>query len=263
MLFDYIVKQRKSAGTLPARGVLIKTIVTTDLLAKIAKANGLDVITDLPVGFKYIANAMDTRLAGREFIFGTEESHGYLYGDYARDKDGAIGAVTAAEMISFLKDQGKLLTDYLNEIYLKFGYYRNVLYQVEVQGKEGFEDIVKFYTNLRANPPKEIAGLKVYKIIDRLDENLRKPENYVAGVTGDEITFILSEDEKVRLLTRPSGTQPQFKYYLQTFGKVSGNLEKVKKEVDSLAEKIEEDMYAIQDKILGKQIRGLKIRSHW
>src|SRR4030066_1865424 len=153
-------------------------------------------------------------------------------------------------MMSVLKDQGRTITDYLNEIYLEFGYYRNVLYQVEVEGKEGFEDIVKFYQGLRANPPKEIAGLRVLKIIDRLDENLRKPENYEAGITGDEITFILSEDERIRLLTRPSGTQPQFKYYLQAFGKVDGNLGKVKKEVDDLAQRIEDSMYGIKDKIL-------------
>src|SRR4030066_1284112 len=150
-------------------------------------------------------------------------------------------------MMSVLKDQGRTITDYLNEIYLEFGYYRNVLYQVEVEGKEGFEDIVKFYQGLRANPPKEIAGLKVLKIIDRLDEELRKPENYKVGITGDEITFILSEDERIRLLTRPSGTQPQFKYYLQAFGKVNGDLEKVKRGVDSLAEKIEKSMYDLQD----------------
>ena len=138
-----------------------------------------------------------------------------------------------------------------------------MLYQVEVQGKEGFEDIVKLYKSFRADPPKEIAGMKVLKVRDQLDEKLRKPENYIAGATGDEITFILSEDEKIRLLTRPSGTQPQFKYYLQTYGKVSGDLEKVKKEVDILAEEVEKSMYEYQDKVLGKKARGLKIISNW
>ena len=120
-----------------------------------------------------------------------------------------------------------------------------------------------FYKALRANPPTEIAGLQVLKIVDKLDEDLRKPENYKPGVVGDEITFILSEDERTKLLTRPSGTQPQFKYYLQTSGAANGDLERVKKEVDDLAERIEDSMYSIQDSILGKKQRGLKIRSNW
>ena len=259
----FILSLLKERGKIRKNLLYIKIFASTTLATDVAKSFGISYVDDLLVGYKWIGQVVEHMENSKNFIFSFEDTCGYCRGDFIRDKDGAIGAITAAEMISTLKDQGMLLTDYLNEIYLKFGYYRNVLYQVEVQGKEGFEDIVKFYKGLRANPPREIAGLKVYRIIDRLDENLRKPENYVAGITGDEITFILSEDEKVRLLTRPSGTQPQFKYYLQTFGKVSGNLEKVKKEVDSLAEKIEEYMYAIQDKILGKQIRGLKIRSHW
>ena len=259
----FILSLMKEQGKITKDLLYIKIFASTTLATDIAKSFGIKYVDDLLVGYKWIGQVVEHMENLKNFVFSFEDTCGYCRGDFIRDKDGAIGAVTAAEMMSSLKDQGKTITDYLNEIYLKFGYYRNVLYQVEVEGKEGFEDIVKFYKGLRANPPKEIAGLKVCRIIDRLDENLRKPKNYVAGVTGDEITFILSEDERVRLLTRPSGTQPQFKYYLQTYGKVNGDLKKVKKEVDSLAEKIEESMYDIQDKILGKKIRGLKIKSHW
>lgn len=258
-----ILNKLKDEGKIKPELLLVKIFASTSLATDIAKSFGISIVEDLLVGYKWIGQTVEHMKDTRDFIFSFEDTCGYCRGDFIRDKDGAIGAITAAEMVSFLKDQGKTVTDYLNEIYLKYGYYRNVLYQVESFGKEGFEDIVKFYKALRANPPKEIAGLKVLKIIDKLDENLRRPENYIAGVTGDEITFILSQDEKIRLLTRPSGTQPQFKYYLQTFGKVNNNLEEVKKEVDNLAQKIEDSFYEYQDKVLGKKERGLKIRSHW
>ncbi|OGY24582.1 MAG: hypothetical protein A2Y57_01860, partial [Candidatus Woykebacteria bacterium RBG_13_40_7b] len=259
----FILSLMKEQGKVKKDLLYIKIFASTTLATDIAKSFGISFVDDLLVGYKWIGQVVEHMENSKNFIFSFEDTCGYCRGDFIHDKDGAIGAVTAAEMISWLKDQNKLITEYLDEIYQRYGYYRNVLYQVEAYGKEGFEDIVKFYKGLRANPPKEIAGLKVYRIIDRLDENLRKPENYIAGATGDEITFILSEDERIRLLTRPSGTQPQFKYYLQAFGKVDGNLGKVKKEVDDLAEKIESSMYEIQDKILGKKMRGLKIRSRW
>ncbi|OGY22828.1 MAG: hypothetical protein A2172_01915 [Candidatus Woykebacteria bacterium RBG_13_40_15] len=259
----FILSLTEERGRLTKDLLYIKTFASTTLATDIARSFSIKYVDDLLVGYKWIGQVVEHMENSKNFVFSFEDTCGYCRGDFIRDKDGAIGALTAAEMISWLKDQNKTITDYLSEIYGRYGYYRNVLYQVEVAGKEGFEDIVKFYKRLRANPPKEIAGLKVLKIIDRLDENFRKPENYIAGVTGDEITFILSEDERIKLLTRPSGTQPQFKYYLQAFGKVNGDLEKVKRGVDSLAEKIEEDMYAIQDKILGKKVRGLKIRSYW
>jgi len=259
----FILSLMKERGKITKDLLYIKTFASTTLATDIAESFGIKYVDDLLVGYKWIGQVVEHMENSKNFVFSFEDTCGYCRGDFIRDKDGAIGAITAAEMVSWLKDQNKTITEYLDEIYGRYGYYRNVLYQVEVVGKEGFEDIVKFYKGLRTNPPKEVAGLKVLKIIDRLDENLRNPENYRVGVTGDEITFILSEDERIKLLTRPSGTQPQFKYYLQAFGKVNGDLEKVKRGVDSLAEKIEEDMYAIQDKILGKKVRGLKIRSHW
>ncbi len=262
-MLHFILSLMEDKGKLSKDLLYIKTYNSTSLASDIAKSFGISFVDDLMVGYKWIGQVVEKMENSKNFIFSFEDTCGYCRGDFIRDKDGAIGAVTAAELVSFLKDQGKTITQYLNEIYAKYGYYRNILYQVEVEGKEGFEDIVKFYKALRENPPKEIAGLKVVKIFDRLDEEQRKPENYKAGVTGDEITFILSEDEKIRLLTRPSGTQPQFKYYLQTFGAVNDDLEEVKNEVDRLAERIEESMYTFQDKILGKRQRGLKIISNW
>lgn len=262
-ILHFILNQRKQQGKIKKDLLYIKTFASTTLATDIAKDFGISYVDDLLVGYKWIGQVVQKMSNPEDFIFSFEDTCGYCRGDFIRDKDGAIGAFTVAEIVSALKDEGKTMTDYLNSIYSKYGYYRNVLYQVECDGKQGFEDIVKFYNALRADPPKEIAGLKVLKIIDKLPEESRKPEKYKVGAVGDEITFILSEDERVKLLTRPSGTQPQFKYYLQTFGKVDNNLDKVKQEVDSLAEAIENDFYSYQDKVLGKTVRGLKIRSHW
>ncbi|MBI5022733.1 MAG: phospho-sugar mutase, partial [Candidatus Magasanikbacteria bacterium] len=167
LLFDYITKQRKIAGTLLSHGVLIKTIVTTDLLTKIAEANNLDVITDLPVGFKYIANAIDTRLNGRKFVFGTEESHGYLYGDYCRDKDGAIAALLICEYAAFLKQQGRTLFEQLEFIKKEYGYFREILQAIYFPGMDGMDKMLKIMSELRLDLPTEIGGMKVAEVFDQ------------------------------------------------------------------------------------------------
>ena len=103
---------------------------------------------------------------------------------------------------------------------------------------------------LRLNPPGEFAGLKVLKIIDRLPEEQRKPQNYICGATGDQVTFILSEDRKTKITARPSGTEPKIKYYIQAQQKVNGDLALTKSQVDSLAKRIEQDMLVLQKRIL-------------
>lgn len=259
----FILSLLKERGQLHKNNLVIETYVTTSLISDITKSFGIKIIDDLLVGFKWIGQVVENLKNQNDFIFAFEESLGYLRGNFIRDKDAAIATFTLAEMISWLKDQNKTLTDYLNEIYQKYGYYRNVLFMVDVVGKEGFEDTVKLFKSLRSNPPKEIAGFKVLKIIDRLDQELRDPKKYIAGVTGDQITFILSKDGKTRLTARPSGTQPQFKYYIQHYGRVENDLQKVKRGVGIEAESIGEAMFNYQNKVLGKKIPGHKFKSNW
>ena len=262
-LFHFILTLLKEQGKITHDLVYLKTFASTTLATDIAKKFGISYVDDFFVGYKWMGEYVGNMENSKNFVFSFEDTCGYCRGDFIRDKGGDIGAITSAELVSFLKDQGRTIADYLNDIYNEYGYYRNVLYQVESEGKQGFEDIVKMYKAFRADPPKEFAGLPVLKIIDSLPEEARKPENYKAGVSGDEITFILSEDERIRLLTRPSGTQPQFKYYLQTYAPVNGNLEEAKREADALAQRIEDSFYAWQDNILGSHQRGLKIISDW
>ncbi|MBU1613478.1 phospho-sugar mutase, partial [Patescibacteria group bacterium] len=127
LIFDYITRELKKKNALPANGVLVKTVVTTDLLTKIAEDNNLETIPDLPVGFKYIADAIENRMLDKVFLFGAEESHGYLYGDYARDKDGAVAALLICEYAALLKKEGRTLYEQLENIKREYGYYRELL----------------------------------------------------------------------------------------------------------------------------------------
>lgn len=246
LLFDYIVKQRKAAGALPARGVLIKTIVTTDLLAKIAQANNLDVITDLPVGFKYITDAIDNRLAGREFVFGTEESHGYLYGDYARDKDGAIAALLICEYAAMLKKQGRTLFEQLEFIKKEYGYFRELLQAIYFSGMDGMDKMLKIMSELRADLPREIGGVPVVEMFDQ-----SKP---YGGFLDNALVFFLNAEKTIRVVARPSGTEPKIKFYAavgQPVGldKSEAEYQAIKKECDELAGRILEAMVSLAEKI--------------
>ena len=246
LLFDYIVRQRKAAGSLPEHGVLIKTIVTTDLLAKIAEANNLDVIIDLPVGFKYIANAMDTRLASREFVFGTEESHGYLYGDYARDKDGAIAALLICEYAALLKKQGRTLFEQLEFIKKEYGYFREILQAIYFPGMDGMDKMLKIMSALRADLPKEIGGVPVVEIFDQ-----SKP---YGGFSDNALAFYLNAEKTIRVVARPSGTEPKIKFYAAVgkpvgLDKSDAEYQAIKKECDELATKILEAMVSSAERI--------------
>jgi len=259
----FILSFLKNQGKLISNNLVVETYVTTSLISDITKSFGVKIVDDTLVGFKWIGQIVENLKNQEDFVFAFEESLGYLRGNFIRDKCAAIAAFTLAEMVSWLKDQGRTTTDYLNEIYQKYGYYRNILNQVEMIGKTGFEDIVKYMKALRANPPKELAGFKVLKIIDRLDPELRDPQKYKAGVTGDQITLILSEDGRTKITARPSGTQPQLKYYIQHYKKAKDNFEDLKKEVDSVASEIEKAAFDYQDRILGKKITGHSFKSNW
>lgn len=258
----FILSRLKEQKKLQKNNLVIETSVTTSLISDITKDFEIKIEDELLVGFKWIGQIVENLKNQNDFVFAFEESLGYLRGNFIRDKDAAIGAYTLAEMISWLKDQNKTITDYLNQIYGKYGYYRNVLYQMEAKGKEGFDNIIKLFKSLRANPPQELAGHRVLDIIDRLDPELRAPAKYKAGVTGDQITFVLSKDGKTKFTVRPSGTQPQFKYYIQVYG-CGNDLNKVKKEVDLRAKEIEKSFFDHQFKILGKNISGHRFASNW
>jgi phosphomannomutase len=259
----FILEHLKNRGKLHKNNLVIETYVTTSLISDITRDFGIRIVDDTLVGFKWYGQIVEHLKNQEDFIFAFEESLGYLRGNFIRDKDAAIAAFTLGEMISWLKDRNKTITEYLDEIYEKYGYYRNVLVQNEAVGKEGFENIVELYKALRSSPPRELGGFKVLKIIDRLDEKLRPPDKYIAGVTGDQITFILSSDGRTKFTTRPSGTQPQFKHYIQHYGKSKNYLSGLKKKVDKEEKEIENSFFEYQIGVLGKKIIKHRFASNW
>lgn len=240
----FILSRMKEAGRLTPRSLVIETYVTTSLISKIARDFGVRIVDDLLVGFKFIGEIIEKLENKNDFIFAAEESLGYLRGSFVRDKDAAISAFTLAELVSWLKDNGKTLIEYLDEIYEQYGYFKNKLHMQEMRGKVGFINTGKIMRGLRAEEPKELAGLKVLKTIDRLPAEKADPDKYKTGATGDQLTFILSEDELARVTVRPSGTEPKIKYYIQNWAKAGGNLSETKKRVDSTVDSLEKDILA-------------------
>jgi phosphomannomutase len=234
-LTHYLLSNRQELGLLSSRHVVLETMVTTSLISDVAQSFGLSVRDDLLVGFKFIAQVIGQLDDPRQFVFAAEESLGYLSGDFVRDKDAAIASLLVCEMASWLKDQGKTVLMYLDDIYRKFGYYKNVQYLVELPGKTGREIMKTVMMYLRDRTPERLAGIPVVGVDDRLSDALRSPDQYRLGGSTDTISFLLSEDRRTRVTVRPSGTEPKLKYYVQHYGAVDEDLIRVEETVDSVA----------------------------
>jgi phosphomannomutase len=218
LLVDFLLNTLKEQNKLPPKGVVVKTLVTTDLASVIAKDFGMRTVDDLLVGFKYIGEVILNLPGDEQFLFGLEESLGYLRGTFARDKDAATAAITLTELAAELKAQGKSLYDRLQDIYRRYGYFHETLKNVYVSGAEGTARVKRMMEGLRSQPPKELAGTKVVEVIDRLEGKAVNPEKgsvlrNVEGTKGNVLVFVLSKDGHTRVTIRPSGTEPKIKYY--------------------------------------------------
>ena len=197
---------------------LVRTIVTTDLLDAIAQDFKLNIYNHILIGFKYVAQLIrEKQDNGNEmFILGGEESYGLLKGSYCRDKDAAVAALLLCEMASELKDQGKTLMWQLNELYKKYGVFTETLSNISYPGAEGFQTMQRIMTQLRTNPPKEVAGTPITAVIDR--------ETFTGTDKGNVLIFEISDDHHSRLTIRPSGTEPKIKIYTQLHTAVEANI---------------------------------------
>jgi len=241
-LTHFILERLKERGELHKDKVVITTYVTTSLISDIAKSFDVRIVSDLLVGFKFIAQTIENLKDHKDFVFAAEESLGYLYGDFVRDKDGAIASFLVAQAASWLKDQDKTLFQYLDAIYQRYGYYCNTWVAVEMSGKGGFLQKKAIMQYLRSHPPRTLGGFQVVSIRDELPEKDRTPEAYKVGAGPDQLTFILSDDERTRVTVRPSGTEPKLKYYIQHYAKTQTNLAKTKKTVDETANDLQRDI---------------------
>lgn len=214
LLTYYLLSKWKEAGKLDGRQFLVNTIVTTELIDKIAEGFGVKCFSVL-TGFKNIA-AIIKDLEGKEtFIGGGEESYGYLVGDFVRDKDGVSACAMVAEAIAYYKTQGKTVFDVLAEIYSRFGFYKESLISVTKKGKDGAEQIQALMTDFRHHPPAEMNGIEVVKIVDVKESTVKdvktgKSEKLEMDKS-NVMQFYLADGSKIS--ARPSGTEPKIKYY--------------------------------------------------
>lgn len=211
LLLDYLCRTRTARGTMPARPVAVTTIVSTDMAAPVAEAYGVE-LRRMLTGFKYIGEQIGLLEAGghkERYIFGFEESYGYLSGAHVRDKDGVNAVMLACECAAWYAGQGMTLLDAMNALYDKFGYYRNGLISKAFEGQDGMLAMDALMKSLRANPPASIAGKQVTSRVDYLDGSTRL-------IPSDVLEFRLEEGGKV--IVRPSGTEPKLKLYLSVRG---------------------------------------------
>ncbi len=218
LLEDYILSTRKELGNLPRKPVIIKTIVTTELQRKIAEYYGASCI-DVLTGFKYIGEMIrrfEEEKSEKEYIFGGEESYGYLVNTEVRDKDAVSAAVMTVEMCLYYRSQGKSLYQRLKEIFFQFGHYREALVSKEFRGEEGMRQMESLMNRLRTNPPDRIGSSRVAKIKDYLsgiEKNAEGREIGVISLPRSNVLQFFLEDESI-LSARPSGTEPKIKFYI-------------------------------------------------
>ena len=238
LLSEYMLNARKIGGILSPKDTLIKTIVTTEMVARVAEAYGAQLMNVL-TGFKYIGEKIEEfeQTGSNTFVLGFEESYGYLSGGFVRDKDAVIASVLIAEMALYYKTQGKNLAQALNDLFEKYGFYKEALVSIQMEGKDGQEKIAEMITALRNNPPTEVDGVAInvaedYKLSTRNDK--------VAGTTetinlpkSNVLKFILADNSW--FVIRPSGTEPKVKIYASVVGENAADAEaKSAKFVDAI-----------------------------
>lgn len=230
LLLDYICAGRIEQGTMPAKPVAVKSIVSTPLANAVAEHYGVELRETL-TGFKWIGDQIAQLEAAGEvdrFIFGFEESYGYLAGPYVRDKDAVIGSMLICEMAAYYRSIGSSIKQRLEEIYKEYGRYLNKVDSFEFPGLSGMDKMAGIMNDLRTNPPKEFAGKKVVKVMD-----YTKPEE--TGLPAANV-LIYSLDDGSTVVVRPSGTEPKIKAYYTTLGK---DLAEAKAEKEKLAAALE------------------------
>lgn len=216
LLTDYILSALKEENKLPSNGVVIKTIVTTEGARAIANYYGVEIM-DVLTGFKYIGEKIrEFQEAGdKKYLFGFEESYGYLAGEFVRDKDAVIASMLISEMTLYYKEQGKTLYEALIELYNRIGFFKEDLISIELQGKEGQEKIASCLESLRNTVLTEVDGVK---IATKLDYKLSKEENLINDTESvinlpksNVLKYILEDGSS--FVVRPSGTEPKMKIY--------------------------------------------------
>lgn len=209
LITSYALTRWHELGKIDGKQFVVKTIVTTDLLKEICAKYGVE-IYDVLTGFKYIADKQHLYEGKKTFICGGEESNGFNVGSFVRDKDSVITCCMICECAAWLADRGQTLYGYLQEIYQEYGYYKESLLSVTKKGKSGIEQIQQMMVDFRTNPPKELAGSPVDKVVDY-------NETEQTGLPKSNVLQFFSKDG-CKVTVRPSGTEPKIKFYFSACG---------------------------------------------
>ncbi len=244
LLADYIFSSLSMLGKMPEKGAFVKTIVTTDLQKLVAESFGVKVY-DVLTGFKYIAEKIkEFEKTGEKYIFGGEESYGFLVTDKVRDKDAVSAAFLAVEMALYHRTNGKSVLDRLKEIWKEYGYFEELLISRYFEGQKGKEIMDSLMDSLRNNPPERFGGIPVEKMIDfKSGETVKAGGERVKDIdlpSSNVLQFFLIDGSKVTV--RPSGTEPKIKFYASCRVQPGVSLEESKREASGKLEAIEKDI---------------------
>ncbi|THE10929.1 phospho-sugar mutase [Bacillus timonensis] len=236
ILLHYILSEKKKQAILPENGVVLKTIVTSEIGREIAKSFGLDTVDTL-TGFKFIGEKIKEyeNTGEYKFQFGYEESYGYLIGDFVRDKDAVQAALLAIEVCAYYKNKGMTMYEGLIEIFEKYGYYREGLESLTLKGKEGAEQINSLLASFRSEPPTVVAGRKVIRIEDYKESvrtNVMEGQKEEIKLPKSNVLKYFLEDGSWFCL-RPSGTEPKVKFYFGVKGNSLTDSQKVLNDISS------------------------------
>ncbi len=241
----YIITNRIKTGKMKPNDFIVKTIVTTEVIKKIADKNHIE-MRDCYTGFKWIANEIRKSEGKQKYIGGGEESYGFMAQDFVRDKDAVSACSLLAEICAFAKDQGKTLYELLLDIYVEYGFSKEHTINVVKPGKSGADEIKAMMENFRSNPPKELAGSKVvcikdFKTLEQTDANGVKSKIDMPE-TSNVLQWFCEDGTKVSV--RPSGTEPKIKFYLEIKGemKCQGCFDRCNKEADLKIEEIQKTL---------------------
>lgn len=239
LIINYMLTAWKNAGKLDGNQYIVKTIVTSYLIDRIAKSYGVDCYNTL-TGFKYIGELMTKLKEKKEFIAGGEESYGYLIGEHVRDKDAVISAAIIAEMAAYYKDNGSSLFEALLDMYVEHGFFKEKLISVTKKGKSGAEEIQKMMAGFRENPPLSLGGSPVAHLKDyKTQESKELKTGTISPIelpTANVLQFV-TEDGSI-ISARPSGTEPKIKFYCSVNTKLN-NADDYSEVAEQLDQKID------------------------
>lgn len=254
LLTEHLLQGRKYSGNLTPQDYVVKTLVTTEMVRRIADSYGVRTYGDLPVGFKWIGGLLD-ELGPKHFVLGAEESHGFLAGGYARDKDAAVAALLMAGLAARVKTAGRTLHQKLDALYWQHGCHAERTVSKTMPGSEGMARMQKLMAGFRQSPPKTLAGMKVRQTRDYQTMTVRpssssRPsgETPLEGPRGDMVVFDLAVDGNY-VAVRPSGTEPKVKFYLFAYEPPEqlADLEDTKAQLAERLSQLQRELFALAE----------------